>query len=439
MTEHDETTTRRRGLSRRPAMTLALTLALIAAGCGAPAGPDTGPADGTPETTGAETTTAPDGVPAQTAPLPAGATGPGTAGSGPGGEPCRAYDWAEQAAQEALDKLDRWDDPQPPRWGDFQGAGIHIRRAQSDHDDGDCPPPGPLAAELVERLDLAAQETAADSAAEAEAVDAACADIPPAYLDDTCPGYTPADNPETADPGAGDNPEPAPSTAGPGDTPTGTLPPPEPAPSDDFDDEAPDVPETTAAPQQTGQINLGVPVNLGTLGALLCPPEEIWAGYASCGDSRTPGDYLHGNVSSDICVHPAARFGVGDTYRWESEPFFLDEPLEDGRLGIQVILTGEILGFAAPVYWDASEWWGWVSLRVSETLTRHYTMADGSTRDETFDGYPATHTPSRRMAVGGGPDNRGVNADGTLAWGLMAFQPAAAGWGAAVPNPAETC
>ena len=428
MTEHDETTTRRRGLSRRPAMTLTLALALIAAGCGAPAGPGTGPADGTPETTGAETTTAPDNGPAQTAPPPADTAGPGTAASRPGGEPCDGYDWAERDARAALDKLDRWDDPQPPTRRDFQVANAQIGHAERDHEQHGCPPPGPAAVELVERLDLAAQETAADSEAEAEAVDAACADIPPAYLDDTCPGYTPpedpaeAADPETGDnPGTGDNPEPAPPTAGPGDTPTGTLPPPEPPeppdpPEGPIDFEDPERPVELNQPssrQHPGPVTWPArrPVTDPSVTAHLCP-DELPApdGSPECADPDGGSDdflrFLPGDFNGGKCVHGAIYLGVGDV-------------VNEGVVGegyVQESLV-TILGFAAvePGVNDAP----WAFVRAATLEQIKVVASDGTVL------YEDEHREQngRSYWLVGGADKRGFNPDGSLAWGLFIFNP----------------
>lgn len=280
--------------------------------------------------------------------------------------------------------------------------------------------------------DLAAAAEAGVAEAEAEAIAAGLLDPdgwPPAEPE---PGNPEPEAEGDPDPGPGNaepepegEPEPEPGNPDPEadpdpEPPTGTLDP-------EWEDRPAEAPEgQPAAPQHPGPVELADPVTIGdwpALARLLCPAEADWSrgGFESCGDFAAPLDYLNPDALTwRRCFHPPVRLGVGDTYRWEGALEF-DEPNAWGVVGYRMVLTGEIHGFSAPVF-SGDGRWAWTTPTVTEKRTYWYDLEDGTTDREDWDPHigPAFE---RWIQAGDGPDARGLDDGGGIAWGLLAVSP----------------
>lgn len=68
-----------------------------------------------------------------------------------------------------------------------------------------------------------------------------------------------------------------------------------------------------------------------------------------------------------------------------------------------------------------------------------YEMADGSEQREEVPGSPFVGPLPIQWVQVGGPDNRGLATDGTLAWGLLAVEPEGSWIGSPIPDQRRAC
>ena len=184
----------------------------------------------------------------------------------------------------------------------------------------------------------------------------------------------------------------------------------------EFEDRADDIEEAAQTTRQhPGPVAYPAPVRLGSLADLLCPPEDEWrsAFYTGCGDG-SDNDFLEkvlGAQTVNACWRGPIRLGVGDVLRMvRSDTHEI--------AGIQTwtsTVTVEILGFSEI---DPTSTAGWV---LTQPLSRSvrvdaWTLDDGAEETERSE---VVGSPPNKWLQIGGPDNRGLNPDGTLAWGLM--------------------
>ena len=187
----------------------------------------------------------------------------------------------------------------------------------------------------------------------------------------------------------------------------------------DFEDKAADVvrPAEPTRRQPDGPVLLeGPPVPLWTMADLLCPPEDVWRGrfYTGCGDPTAEGDYLRPHAEMRRCVLGPVELGIGDSYRLLAEGANPDWPDIAYYRNDSVI---EVLGFERldPA---AVERWQAVGVEVRSSTAQRIEYADGEVVEET---YTATFKPPSAWWQIGGPEHRGHNPGGSLAWGLFAI------------------
>ena len=467
MTEHETTASLRRAAPLRRWTILwagalwigaAVVLVTVAFGCSGgaePDGPDDGPAVAEPG--GAEAEAGQDNAPPRSP-----AAAPPT--TRPAAEPdCEALALrADETGQAALD-TPRAEGETFEGWA--LGAPLTAGNARRALERAGCPPPaeGSPAAEAKAMWDrLNAAETAriqaaAEDAKAAEASDRAAAEAAVAEawervtggaFSETDGALSEDDLSQTTDPGAGSNPdrpgcqtddnpvacqppvvegdpegeidgETAPDPdpeAGADPEPEGEIDPETPQSIIDFEDKAAEVvrpAETTR--QHPGPVAYPAPVRLGSLADLLCPPEEAWreASYTGCGDG-SDNDYLAkrlGAQTVNACWRGPIRLGVGDVLRMVRS----DTHEIAGIRTWTSTVTSEILGFSEI---DPASTAGWVLTQPLRRSVRvdAWTLDDGTEEAERSE---STGSPPNKWMQIGGPDNRGLYPDGSLAWGLM--------------------
>ena len=455
MTEH-KTPRHPHGLSRRLAMML--TLALIAAGCSG-AEPETAQPDGGAEASGAEAEAGSDNAPPQTpaAPAPSGPADPDRC--------AEALAVAEGLAPAALDGYDRTETS--PASSEWWGPANAVSLAVADGGPGCKPEEGSKAAAVLalslqeddavqadERAARKATEAAeaSDQAAAEAAVERAWQEASGGALSGGAGALSEPDQGETTDPGPAPDPDrpgceteanpvacsPPPvidgEPEGEIDGETGPDPDPEADPEPpveveadpetpqsiiDFEDRAADVdrPAQTTRRQPDGPVLLeGPPAPLWTMADLLCPPEDVWRGrfYTGCGDPAAEGDYLRPHSVMRACFYGPVELGVGDSYRLLVEGARPDWPDIAHYRNDSVI---EVLGFEAldPA---AVERWQAVGVEVRSSTEVRVEFTAGQVEEETRGG---TYKPPSAWWQLGGPEHRGHNPDGSLAWGLFAI------------------
>ena len=192
----------------------------------------------------------------------------------------------------------------------------------------------------------------------------------------------------------------------------------------EFEDLTPDVDEAaqTTRRHPGGPVDRPPPVRLWTMPDLLCPPEDEWVGgYQSCGNPAAEGDYLSPHAEMRKCWFAPVELGVGDSFQVLSEGTALEGSPEITYYRDHSVL--EVLGFSAPE--PGAGLWAWVApkLRTDRRVLIEYRDAEPYE-----DAGSGVSTPPHAWMLIGGPDNRGLNPDGTLAWGLFAL-----------PSGAERC
>ena len=317
----------------------------------------------------------------------------------------------------------RWDRGCPGVWGDEDDARLDALAARTAAREAELE----AGARESMKADPAALE--ADAAAEEEGRRERGPEEPPpepARSDADGPCQTDeapwaCDEPADEEPPAEEPEPPATTTPVP---PSTTAEPEAPESIQDFEDAPAEVPEgqATARRHPDGPVTLGAPVLLASMAEWLCPPEEDWqvGGWTGCGDPYADGDYLSVHSEMRRCYYGPIEMGIGDGYRLD-KTITLAEPTADGVAGGRVETAVDVLGFSALELSHPDRRWGHAQARIRQQQTYWYQMADGS--EEGPDERPAEYPASggQRWVQVGGPEHRGVNADGTLAWGLFAI------------------
>ena len=188
----------------------------------------------------------------------------------------------------------------------------------------------------------------------------------------------------------------------------------------EFEDKAADVdrPAETTRRQPDGPVLLeGPPAPLWTMADLLCPPEDVWRGrfYTGCGDPTAEGDYLRGHGEMLRCFYGPVEIGVGDSYRLLTEEANPEWDPEVSYYRNDAVL--EVLGFSALDPADPERWQP-VQPEISARTVQRFEYRDGAVDEET---YTAVGKPPSAWWQIGGAEHRGLNPDGSLAWGLFAI------------------
>ena len=183
----------------------------------------------------------------------------------------------------------------------------------------------------------------------------------------------------------------------------------------EFEDKAADVEEAaqTTRRHPDGPVTLGAPVLLASQAGLLCPPEDVWRAefYRSCGNPFDDDDYLKPTTAMRECWRGPVELGIGDSYRT-----VLADAFEiDGVDSWSVTTTETVLGFSA-LDTTTAERWVWVQPRLRSVRIDRFENSDGTVDVEESS---ADYRPPGRWLQVGGPERRGHNPDGSLAWGLL--------------------
>ena len=465
MTEHETTASLRRAALLRwwtilwaGALWMAAAVLLVTVAFGCSGGPDPDPepgqTDGGPAASGAEPEAGQDNAPAQTpaAPAPSGPADPDRC--------AEAQAEAERLAPGVLDAYDGGETALASR--EWRGLASGVLRAINGGGHG-CSFEGSAVravrdlarredhareAARLEAVEARRAEDADDQAAAEAAVERAWQETGGGALSGGAGALSEPDPGETTDPGPAPNPDrpgceteanpvacqPPPVIDGEPDGEidgeTGPDPDPEADPEPpveveadpetpqsivEFEDRADDVAEAAQTTRQhPGPVAYPAPVRLGSLADLLCPPEEDWreASYTGCGDG-SDNDYLAkrlGAQTVNSCWRGPIRLGVGDVM----EMVRSDTHQIAGIRTWTSTVTSEILGFSELT----GETAGWVLTQPLRRSVRidAWTLDDGTEETERSE---STGSPPNKWLQIGGPDNRGLNPDGTLAWGLM--------------------
>ena len=303
-----------------------------------------------------------------------------------------------------------WDRGCPEAWGDEDDERYRALKQRADRREAEL--------ETGARAAMEADPDALERVAEAEE-DGRFGRGPdepppePARSDADGPCQTPEAPWACDDPPEGEAPEPEPeppATTTPAPAPTTADPePPEiPEAVENFADEAAEVPDgqVPARRQPGGPVVLGAPVLLRSLTEWLCPPEEDWraAGWTGCG-GEGPNDYLR-DPEMGRCHWGPVVLGVGDSYR-------VVDVVGDWR----VESTSTVLGFSA-VTESGRPRVAWALPERSRVQDMRMENPDGTVTEQRR---AETGTTALKWVLIGGPEHRGLAADGTLAWGTFAL------------------
>ena len=328
-------------------------------------------------------------------PRPASANPPSGANIAPPGRPTTPKPAPDRRREAAIDGGLYLPPPCEGGWSDAdENAYRRIKAAAAEQGQAD---------EAAARAFVAGDEEGAAAAAAAERAGrrgrSTGPERPePARSDDRGECQTEA-NPRICRPPAGEDEappattEPAPETAEP-EAPQSVT---------DFADEAAEVsPGDPNRRHPDGPVTLGAPVLLRTLTDLLCPPEQDWraGGWTGCGAGGEL-DYLR-DPEMGRCHFGPVELGIGDSYRIVETA---------GGWDYEAIST--VLGFSA-VTESGLPRLAWTLPLTSATT--HATAPDGAVTEWT-----ETGTTALKWVLLGGPDYRGLNADGSLAWGTFAI------------------
>lgn len=317
----------------------------------------------------------------------------------------------------------RWDRGCPGVWGDEDDARLDALAARTADREAE------LKAGARESMEADPAALEAGAAAEEEGRRERGPEEPPpepARSDADGPCQTDeapkaCDEPADEEPPAEEPEPPATTTPAP---PSTTAEPEAPESIQDFEDAPAEVPEGQASARRhpDGPVTFGAPSLLASMAEYLCPPEDEWqaGGWTGCGDPYADGDYLSVHSEMRRCYYGPIEMGIGDSYRRTTARTY-DEPLEDGTAGYRGVTESEVLGFSALDLSRPNRRWGHAQARIRRLQTYWYQMADGS--EEGPDALPPEFPASgaQRWVQVGGAEHRGLNADGTLAWGLFAI------------------